>query len=333
MDKKTDNGTLLDRFGRRISYLRISVTDRCNHRCTYCAPLAVKFKRREEILTFDEITRIVAAMAGMGVEKVRLTGGEPLVRRGVENLVGMLSGIPGISDLSMTTNASFLSKYARQLKANGLKRVNISLDTLRPDRFREISGGGDIKPVLEGIDAALSFGLVPIKFNTVLLRGVNEDELAAILDFAGDRGITTRFIELMPMGDRLDWEKSFLSIEEVLKRDDIKERVDTSAAPERGSQAAYSLPLRYGRGKAGFISPMSNRFCDRCNRMRLTSDGKLRSCLPADMDIDLKGALKAGAGDEELLSLIKKAVFIKPEKGVYTFTGEDRERSMIQIGG
>ncbi|MBI5561108.1 MAG: GTP 3',8-cyclase MoaA [Deltaproteobacteria bacterium] len=335
MDKmaKKDKGFLSDRFGRRISYLRISITDRCNHRCTYCAPIVEKFKKRADILSFDEIVRIVRLMAEMGVTKVRLTGGEPLVRRGVEDLVGMLSEIYGIEDLSMTTNASLLSGLARGLKQKGLRRLNISLDTLKPGLFREISGGGELKPVLLGIDAAIKEGLVPIKFNTVLLRGTNEEELADILDFAADRMITVRFIELMPMSDRIDWKKNYLSIDDVLKRGDIMERVDTSREPERGSTAAYSLPLRSGRGNAGFISPMSNRFCGQCNRMRLTSDGKLRSCLPADMDVDLKAALKAHAGDEELTLLIKKAVSIKPEMGVYTSTGEDTEKGMIHIGG
>ena len=330
---KTGKEPLSDRFGRRISYLRVSVTDRCNHRCTYCAPLMEKFKKREEILSFDEIKRIIRLMAGMGVKKVRLTGGEPLVRKDVEILVEMLAKIPGIEDLTMTTNASLLSKLARQLKENGLKRVNISLDTLRAGRFRDISGGGELKPVLDGIDAAIKEGLTPIKFNTVLLRGGNEDELADIIDFAAERDITVRFIELMPMSDRIDWKSHYLSIDEVLKRGDIRERVDVAATPQKGKTAAYSLPLMSGRGSVGFISPMSNRFCDQCNRMRLTADGKLRSCLPSDMDIDLKTALKNNSSDDELSALIKKAVLIKPEMGVYTFTGEDRERSMIHIGG
>ncbi|MBI5598787.1 MAG: GTP 3',8-cyclase MoaA [Deltaproteobacteria bacterium] len=324
---------LCDSFGRKITYLRVSVTDRCNHRCTYCAPLGENHKTRAEILSFDEIARVVGRMAERGITKVRLTGGEPLVRKNVVELVGMLSGIKGIEDLSMTTNASLLSRFARALKENGLKRLNISLDTLKEDVFRSVSGGGELRPVLEGIEAAIREGLVPIKLNCVLLRGINEDELADIIDYASERDMTVRFIELMPMSDGLDWKNHFVSIEDILKREDIRKRVDVYAPPEKDRMAAYSLPLKSGKGKAGFISPMSNRFCHACNRMRLTSDGKLRSCLPADMDVDLRPALRPAGDDSELISLITKAVAIKPEMGVYTFTGEGRERSMIHIGG
>lgn len=324
---------LADRFGRTMRYLRVSVTDRCNHRCNYCTTGDDVHKKRADMLSYDEITRVVRLLVGMGVDKVRLTGGEPLVRRNLTELVGMLSSIEGIRDLTMTTNASLLSRYARELRRNGLNRVNISLDTLDEKRFREITGGGELKPVLEGIEAAIEAGLTPIKLNTVILRGVNEDELASIIDFGAGRGISVRFIECMPMSGGLEWKDAYMSIEDVLKRGDILKRVDASAAPEKHKTAAYTLPLKNGRGRVGFVSPMSNRFCNDCNRLRLTADGKIRSCLPTDSDVDIRDALRSGAPDEEIIALVRKAVLLKPEAGEYNYGEKDRDRSMIHIGG
>lgn len=337
MDNKTKIPTetpselLTDRFGRSLNYLRVSVTDRCNQRCAYCAPYSEKFKNREDILSFDEITRLVSLMVSMGVEKVRLTGGEPLVRKDVTDLVSMLKDA-GVKDLSMTTNAVLLERFASTLATNGLNRINVSLDSLNPEKFKLISGGGDIVPVLRGIEAAIGAGLSPVKVNTVIMK-MNEDELASIIDFAEERGLNVRFIECMPMSDGFDWKGNYVPVSEVLQRQDIIERVDVAATPERGKVAAYTLPLRSGKGKVGFVSPMSNRFCEACNRLRLTSDGKLRSCLPADKDVSLKEALRTNAPAEELLALIRKAVEIKPETGEYTFTEEGRKTSMIRIGG
>lgn len=322
---------LTDRFGRRLNYLRVSVTDRCNQRCAYCAPYSEKFKSREDILSFDEITRLVSLMVSMGVEKVRLTGGEPLVRKDVTDLVSMLKDA-GVKDLSMTTNAVLLERFASTLAANGLNRINVSLDSLNPEKFRLISGDGDIVPVLRGIEAARSLGLSPVKINTVIMK-MNEDELASIIDFAEERALNVRFIECMPMSDGFDWKGNYVPVSDVLQRQDIIERVNVAATPERGKVAAYTLPLRSGKGSVGFVSPMSNRFCEACNRLRLTSDGKLRSCLPADKDVSLKEALRTNAPTEELLALIRRAVEIKPETGEYTFTAEGRKTSMIHIGG
>lgn len=289
-------------------------------------------KKRENILSFDEIVRIVGLMSGLGIAKVRITGGEPLVRRDIERLVGMLSGISGIKELTMTTNATLLPSYARALAENGLKRVNISLDTLRPGLFSKITGGGELSKVLDGITAAIKEGLTPVRLNTVIMRGINEDDLAGIIDFAAASNITVCFIECMPMSPAFDWKTCYMPITEVLERRDIMERVDTSSVKGLRSSPAYFLPLKSGRGEIGFISPMSERFCDRCNRLRLTADGKLRSCLPAENDIGLKSALANGASDDDLIRLINKAVMIKPEIGVYDFT-ENNGRAMIQIGG
>ena len=267
----------------------------------------------------------------MGVEKVRLTGGEPLVRKDVTDLVSMLKDA-GVKDLSMTTNAVLLERFAEALALSGLSRINVSLDSLNPEKFKAISGGGDVVPVLRGIEAAINHGLSPVKINTVIMK-MNEDELASIIDFAEERALSVRFIECMPMSDGFDWKRNYVPVSEVLQRQDIIERVDVTATPERGKVAAYTLPLRSGKGKVGFVSPMSNRFCEGCNRLRLTSDGKLRSCLPADKDVSLKEALRTNAPKEELLALIRRAVEIKPETGEYTFTEEGRKTSMIHIGG
>ena len=328
---ETPETLLTDRFGRRLNYLRVSVTDRCNQRCAYCAPYSEKFKNREDILSFDEITRLVSLMVSMGVEKVRLTGGEPLVRKDVTDLVSMLKDA-GVKDLSMTTNAVLLERFAGTLATNGLNRINVSLDSLNPEKFKLISGGGDIAPVLRGIEAAIGAVLSPVKINTVIMK-MNENELASIIDFAEERALSVRFIECMPMSDGFDWKGNYVPVSDILQRQDIMERVDVTATPERGKVAAYTLPLRSGKGKVGFVSPMSNRFCEGCNRLRLTSDGKLRSCLPADKDVSLKEALRTNAPKEELLALIRRAVEIKPETGEYTFTEEGRKTSMIHIGG
>ncbi len=323
-----------DNFGRTMKYLRISLTDRCNFKCTYCRPEIEETKRHEDLLTFEEIERIVTIMATNGVRKVRLTGGEPLLRKGADHLVRMISDIKGIEDLAITTNAVMLSKYAVRLAAAGLDRLNISLDTLDPKRFSELTCGGSLKDALMGIDAAVEAGLKPIKLNTVLIKGFNDDELHSIIDYAASMGFTARFIEFMPMSNGLDWEKGYISVDDVLKMPEIASRVDTSAALNRQNTASVYLPLRSGTGEVGFITPMSSKFCNLCNRLRITADGRLRACLPADdKDADLKGALRAGASDDEILAIIRRVVALKPESGEYTFDSLGRKKSMVDIGG
>ncbi len=322
-----------DKFDRRIRYLRVSLTDRCNFKCTYCRPENAVTKHHDDLLTFEETLKVVSLMVGLGINKVRLTGGEPLVRKNADRLVAMLSGIDGIEDLAMTTNAVLLDRYARPLVEAGLKRVNVSLDTLNPKRFNTLTCGGELADVLKGIDAAVDAGLTPLKLNTVVMRGFNDDELPAIIDFASKRGFTARFIEFMPMSNGLDWEKSYLSTEDILKMPGIIERVDIGSAPEQKNTASLYLPLKNGKGEVGLITPMSKRFCDICNRLRLTADGRLRSCLPTDKDVDIKEALRSNASDEELVALIRKAVLLKPEVGEYNFGGSGHDRSMVEIGG
>ncbi|MEE8575205.1 MAG: GTP 3',8-cyclase MoaA [Thermodesulfobacteriota bacterium] len=329
-----DGGSnLTDSFGRTMKYLRVSLTDRCNFRCTYCRPEVEKTKRHEDLLTFEEMTGVVAMMVRLGITKVRLTGGEPLVRKGAVDLVRMLADIPGIQDLAMTTNAVFLDKYAVGLKEAGLNRINVSLDTLNPERFAKLTGGGDIATVFAGIDAAVEAGLLPIKLNAVLMKGFNDDEAATLIDYASKRGFTLRFIECMPMRDGLGWDDYYISAADILKRSDVAERVDASVAPKSTDAPSLYLPLKDGSGEVGFIAPMSKRFCDACNRLRLTADGRLRSCLPADKDVDLKAAFVKGADSTEIEALIRGAVLLKPESGEYNFDSEGHERNMVDIGG
>ena len=347
-DGAPGNGSPLeDRFGRALSYLRLSITDRCNLRCTYCRPNEA-MGERSQILSFEEIIRITKACVSLGIDKVRITGGEPLVRKGAVELVAMLAAIEGIKDLTLTTNATLLEKYAAVLKEAGLTRINVSLDTLRPDRFRKFTGG-EIEPVLRGIDAAVHAGLTPIKVNTVLMRGFNDDEIADIIDYSAERDLTLRVIEFMPIGGKsveMDWETHYMPVSEIIHAPRVAERVDVSTVPkdgpERHTAAAFYLPLVAGRGKpgtgkpgtgeVGFIAPMSKRFCEGCNRLRLTADGKIRSCLPTETEVDLKAALRDHKSDEELVAMIKKSVHMKPEFGEYNKDSTDG-RSMTRIGG
>jgi len=329
---------LIDRFGRKLTYLRISVTDRCNMRCDYCRPAsdAYKAELHTQILCYEEIERIVRVAAGLGVTKLRLTGGEPLVRRDLSVLVKKLANIPGITDLSMTSNATLLGKYAHGLASAGLGRINISIDSLNALRFRKLTGG-ELAPVLAGIEAAKAAGLFPIKLNTVLMRGINagddHSEVAELIDFAAANHATIRFIELMPMKQGMDWEQHYISIDEVLQREDVRARVDVDAALETGNTAARYLPLKNGSGEVGFIMPMSERFYEGCNRLRLTSDGGLRSCLPADHQLNLRDLIRSGGSDGDISAVFLRSAMIKPEIGLYDFNAASEKRSMIHIGG
>jgi len=328
-------GMLEDRFGRHMSYLRISVTDRCNLKCTYCRPGKDAFCpiAHEAVLSFEEIARVVRVAAGLGVNKVRLTGGEPLVRRGISELVRMLKDIPGIRDLALSTNAVLLERHAQALAEAGLKRINISLDSLNPERFRKLSGGGELKTVLHGIQAAVKYDFSPVKVNVVVMRGVNDDEIAALIDFGTEQGVQMRFIEFMPMCDGSNWPESHIPVNEMLAMPDVRARLADVPAENDGHAAARYIPLANGKGEAGFISPMSNRFCDGCNRLRLTADGKIRACLPADDEVDVRKVLRNGGSDNDVAGCFRRAVLTKPEVGIYNFEEHGRARSMIQIGG
>ena len=321
----------IDSFGRGITYLRISVTDRCNLRCIYCMPPeGVPQMSHSEILSYEEIGTIVQAAAQLGVNKVRLTGGEPLVRAELPKLVGMLSQIEEIKDLSLTTNGTILKKYALELKQAGLSRVNISLDTLKADKFRHITHFGELKDVLEGIDAAKEAGFHPVKINTVVMRGVNDDE---ILDFARmtcQEGWHVRFIELMPFKGVA----AFVPSTELRQHINLLGKLESSM-PLAGNGPATYYRLAGAKGTIGFISPLTETFfCSQCNRMRLTPDGRLRPCLLGENEIDLKTPLRNDAPMDKLKRLILKAVASKPEH--HPLIGDNFrlvKRKMSQIGG
>jgi len=326
---------LEDRFGRHMSYLRISVTDRCNLKCTYCRPGKDAFCpiAHEAVLSFEEIARVVRVASGLGVNKVRLTGGEPLVRRDLSKLVHMLKDIPGIRDLSLSTNGILLDRHAQALAEAGLGRINISLDSLNHERFRELSGGGKLETVLQGIRAAVKFDFSPVKVNVVVMRGVNDDEIADLIDFGAEQGVQMRFIEFMPMCDGKSWAESHVPVSEMLAAPGVRERLADIPAEHDGHAAARYIPLLNGKGRAGFISPMSNRFCDGCNRVRLTADGKIRACLPADDEVDVRKVLRGGGSDEDIVACFRRAAWTKKEVGIYNYEEQGRSRSMIQIGG
>ncbi|OGN97754.1 MAG: cyclic pyranopterin phosphate synthase MoaA [Chloroflexi bacterium RBG_13_51_36] len=322
---------MLDSFGRSINYLRISVTDRCNLRCIYCMPPeGVPQMSHSEILSYEEIQSVVRAAAELGVNKVRLTGGEPLVRADFPHLVKMLSQINGIEELSLTTNGILLKKYALELRQAGLSRVNVSLDTLKADKFRYITRLGELKDVLEGIEAAKEAGLSPVKINTVVMRHMNDDE---ILDFARmtyREGWHVRFIELMP----------FKGVAEFIPSIELRQHISLLGKleprePMTGNGPALYYSLAQAKGTIGLISPLSElSFCSHCNRVRLTPDGKLRPCLLGEDEIDLKMPLRNNVSMEELKQLILRAVASKPEHHHLKETNDRPvKRKMSQIGG
>lgn len=332
--RRTRPAPVADQFGRQIGYLRISVVDRCNLRCDYCRPSSDDYQAepRQHLLSFEEIERTVRIAAKLGVSKIRLTGGEPLVRKGIVELVARIAAVPGIRDLAMSTNATLLDKYAQPLREAGLHRVNVSLDTLDEKKFFSLTGG-HLQEVLRGIHAAQDAGLTPIRLNAVLLRGINDSEAAQLIDFSVREKLELRFIELMPMREGMDWDKHYFPVTELLARPEIMQRVDMSAWERQGSSAARYLPLRDGQGRVGFIEPMSNRFCEGCDRLRLMSDGKLRPCLPADNEVDIRSALRSGSSNDEIETLMRNAAASKGEIGEYRFEADGHQRSMISIGG
>ncbi len=324
---------LVDSFSRRIDYMRISVTDRCDLRCIYCATSQFEARTHEDILRYEEIHRVVQAAASLGVTKIRLTGGEPLVRLYLSNLVEMLVKIPGIEEVSLTTNGTVLAKYAQELKAAGLKRVNISLDTLKPKRFLEITGGNKFPEVLAGIQEANRVGLQPVKINVVVLKGINEDE---ILDFARKTitdGWHVRYIEHMPFENSNSHGNGLISTAEIMRRIENSIGKLTPHKPSAGNGPARYYQLSGANGTLGFISAVTECFCAGCNRFRLTADGKLRPCLLDDDEIDIKEPLRRGASIEELAQVIQSAASLKRSQHHLSEGEIPTGRSMRQIGG
>ena len=344
----------------QVSYLRVSVTDRCNQRCVYCMPAeGVPLKAHRDILSFEEIERVVRAAVTLGVRSVRLTGGEPLVRRGIVDLARGLAAVPGLDDLSLTTNGVLLAGLSGPLRAAGVKRVNISFDTLRPDRYREMTRTDHFREAWLGLEAALAAGFAPVKVNTVVIRGLNDDEVEDMALLAAGIGqpagrlaslgpaIIWRFIELMPLGQGRVWGEAAL-----VPAGEIAERLarlagvrglpfeETSGAGDqtRAGRGPYGAgPARYfrlGRGHVGVISPMTHGFCASCNRLRLTSDGKVHPCLASPFAIDLAGPLRAGAPQAELAALLAQAAEMKPQAHrMAERRPELSKRQMSKIGG
>ena len=330
---------LMDRFGRMHDYLRISVTDRCNLRCVYCMPEeGMEFEPDDKLLTFEEITEVVRVLAGLGVRKLRLTGGEPLVRKNLEQLIGMLSQIPGIEDIALTTNGIYFASRAEKLRAAGLTRVNISLDSLKADRFSLITRGGDIKRVLASIEEAYRVGITPIKLNVVLMKGLNDDEIEDFLQMTMDRPIQVRFIEYMPIGHQDEaWKSRYLPLSTVLDR--CKENGWNAVASDAvyGNGPAQNFRIEGAQGSFGLIHPISDHFCETCNRLRITADGNVKPCLYWSDEFNVRTYI---GNDAALEDLFFRALDIKPQNHemAQALLNETQShtptlRRMSQIGG
>jgi cyclic pyranopterin phosphate synthase len=324
--------TLTDRFGRRIEYLRVSVTDRCDLRCHYCLPEGFKdFETPEHWLTFDEIERVIAAFGALGTRRIRLTGGEPLVRRGLPELAARLAALPGIEDLSLSTNATRLAKQAGALRRAGIRRINVSLDTLRADRFKAITQG-KLDKVLAGLMAARQAGFAPVKINMVVMKGVNEDEVENMVEFCLEHDFTLRFIETMPMGDTgRDAGDQFISLQEVKAR--LARRYTLTPGTMPGGGPARYVQVAGTALRIGFITPLSQHFCDTCNRVRLAVDGTLYLCLGQDDKVELRPLLRAGISDAELQQHIIEAIDLKPERHEFNEKPGQVVRFMSMTGG
>lgn len=326
---------LVDRFGRLHTDLRVSVTDRCNIRCRYCMPAkGVSFRSHGEILTFEEIVRFVAVAAGLGIRKVRLTGGEPLVRKQVCELVEMLAAVPGIDDLAMTTNGILLSQYAGALKDAGLHRLNISLDTLSRSKFQRISRRDELPRVLEGIAAARRAGFRQIKLNALAIRGQTEEDIVPLARFARQHGMELRFIEFMPLGADDQWEGG-----QVLSGGEILNMLSDALGPleplyqDESHAPATQYRFLDGGGRVGLINTLSEPFCHRCSRLRLTAEGRVRNCLFSSEEWDARAVMRGGGTDEQLAQLIRQAVCAKKERGSQSDRLARVDRTMHQIGG
>lgn len=325
------NAELIDPFGRRIEYLRLSVTDRCDLRCSYCMPEGFRdFEEPEHWLTFDEIERLLRAFATLGLKRVRLTGGEPLLRRNINELAARITAIPGIEDLSLSTNATQLAKHAAALRAAGVKRLNVSLDSLRPDRIAAIAGRDVLGKVLAGLDAAKALGFTPIKINMVALAGVNDDEIDDMVAFCMERGFVLRLIETMPMGET-GRNARYLDLQPVRAR--LARRFGLEEARVEGGGPARYLASRDGRFSVGFITPISQHFCATCNRVRLAVDGTLYLCLGQDDSVAFRPLLRSNASHETLCTAILEALAKKPERHEFRERPQKILRFMSMTGG
>jgi cyclic pyranopterin phosphate synthase len=326
---------LADAFHRPITYLRISVTDRCNLRCVYCMPEeGLSWIDKSDILSYEEIAVIVRAAAKVGVRAVRLTGGEPLIRRDLERLVALIAAVEGIEDISLSTNGLLLAEQARRLHGAGLTRVNVSLDTLREDRFEAIARRPGLGRVVAGIEAAFEAGLGPVKLNCVVMRGRNDDEVEAFAELTRDRAIAVRFIEMMPVTENVgDHTGAYISATEILDRVRAIGALHPIEGP-RGNGPARYYAFEGAAGSVGVISPLSHDYCDTCNRVRLSADGRLKLCLFGDHFIDLRTPVRDRAGEDALIAILRGSMYVKPERH-HLDVGQTASamRALSEIGG
>jgi cyclic pyranopterin phosphate synthase len=327
---------LTDRYQRSIDYLRVSITDRCNLRCIYCTPLGGAAKLdHQDILSYEEFLRLIQVALDMGITKVRLTGGEPLVRKGITDFCRRLTALPGLQSLSLTTNGILLEELAHDLYGAGIRRVNISLDTLQPQKFLRITRGDEFDRVWRGIQAAEHAGLNPIKINVVVMRGINDDEVLNLAKLTLERPYHIRFIEFMSMNNDSQW-----VLQHYISADEIIAKLLTVAPLEQVVSQHTNGPARHFRwpdakGIVGIISPISHHFCPSCNRIRLTADGKLRNCLFSDQEVDIKSPLRQGATDADLSQILRASIINKPEKHCLQSDvfRKCQNRPMVAIGG
>ena len=332
---KTSRPQLIDGMGRTIVNLRISVTDRCNFRCTYCMPADnVEFMDRSNLLSFEEIQRVAQIVSRMGINRLRLTGGEPLMRKNLPVLIKMLNEVDGIDDIAMTTNAYFLKDQAQSLKDAGLKRLNVSLDALDPEKFRDVNRRDCLQSVLDGLDTARKVGFKSIKINAVAVRNFSETEIMSLIEMGRSDGFEIRFIEFMPLDSDKVWERDKVlfghEIVNMIKENYELVPIDNSL--EIGPASEYNFAD--GKGKIGIITAVSNPFCDHCNRIRMTADGKLRTCLFSTKETNLKELIRSGATDKTIIETLKQAVLVKePGHKINLDDFERPTRAMHAIGG
>src|SRR6516164_6005547 len=336
--------THLDTLQRPMRDLRISVTDRCNFRCTYCMPFdEYVWIERQQVLSFEEIERVVRLFLDFGIQQVRLTGGEPLVRKDLHRLIARLSNLTGLDDLSLTTKGALLAEQAVSLYEAGLRRINVSIDTLRPDRFQGLTKRGNLSEVLAGIFAAKAVGLAPIKLNAVVIRGTNDDEIIDLVEFARNNGVEMRFIEYMDVGNANAW-----SLEKTVTKKEILDTIQArfpvrEIGREHGSAPAVDYEFLDGAGEVGIIGSVTEPFCSSCTRLRLTADGKLVTCLFAESGFDLKSMIRSGASDEEIRNQVSKIWGLRTDRysdlrweqvrnGAYN-AGQHKKIEMITLGG
>ncbi len=323
---------LVDPFGRRIEYVRVSVTDRCDLRCFYCMPRGFRdFEEPEHWLSFDEIERVMAAFARLGTRRIRLTGGEPLVRQNLPDLAARLSALPGVEDISLSTNATRLAKSAEALYAGGVRRINVSLDSLKPEVFRDITAG-KLEKVLAGLMAAKQAGFRPIKINMVVMGGVNDDEVGDMVDFCLEHGFTLRFIETMPMGETgREAAGHFVDLRRVKER--LADRFELIPGMMPGGGPARYVRVAGTDLHIGFITPISQHFCETCNRVRLSVDGTIYTCLGNEHKLELRPRLRAGCSESDLEAAILEAIALKPERHEFRERPEKVVRFMSMTGG